>query len=165
MFYLYKWISSLLKKTFEEVYYTIFVLHGTAISKIWMVQESNIAVSLHSRYIVQHYQHNNYKITIITKTCLTNHKSSISHHITPLVINSLGGGHTHMQTSQTKVISRNQACTGLQTARAWFKKHLMKYIVQYFYFMVLRYQKIGRYRKVISWYDYIASILLNTTTQ
>jgi len=28
-------------------------------------------------------------------TCLTNHKSSISHHITPLVINSLGGGHTH----------------------------------------------------------------------
>ena len=28
-------------------------------------------------------------------TCLTNHKGSISHHITPLVINSLGGGHTH----------------------------------------------------------------------
>jgi len=28
-------------------------------------------------------------------TCLTNHKSSISHHITPLVINSLGGRHTH----------------------------------------------------------------------
>jgi len=31
------------------------------------------------------------------KTCLTNHKSSLSHHITPLVINSLGGGHTHTQ--------------------------------------------------------------------
>jgi len=29
------------------------------------------------------------------KTCLNNHKGSISHHITPLVINSLGGGHTH----------------------------------------------------------------------
>jgi len=29
------------------------------------------------------------------KTCLTNHKGSISHHIMPLVINSLGGGHTH----------------------------------------------------------------------
>jgi len=28
-------------------------------------------------------------------TCLTNHKSSISHHITPLVIHSLGGKHTH----------------------------------------------------------------------
>jgi len=29
------------------------------------------------------------------KTCLTNHKGSISHHIMPLVINSLGGRHTH----------------------------------------------------------------------
>jgi len=29
------------------------------------------------------------------KTCLTNHKGSISHHITPLVINSLRGWHTH----------------------------------------------------------------------
>jgi len=29
------------------------------------------------------------------KTCLTNHKGSISHHITLLVINSLRGGHTH----------------------------------------------------------------------
>jgi len=28
-------------------------------------------------------------------TCLTNHKSPISHHIMPLVINNLGGGHTH----------------------------------------------------------------------
>jgi len=31
------------------------------------------------------------------KTCLTNHKGSISHHITLLVINSLGGGHTNTQ--------------------------------------------------------------------
>ena len=29
------------------------------------------------------------------KTCLTNHKGSISHHIMPLVINNLGGRHTH----------------------------------------------------------------------
>jgi len=29
------------------------------------------------------------------KTCLTIHKGSISHHIMPLVINCLGGGHTH----------------------------------------------------------------------
>jgi len=44
-------------------------------------------------------------------TCLTNHKSSISHHIMPLVINSLGGGHTHTRilTSRTKAISRNQS--------------------------------------------------------
>jgi len=32
------------------------------------------------------------------KTCLTNHKGSISHHITPLVINSLRGGHTNTHT-------------------------------------------------------------------
>jgi len=32
------------------------------------------------------------------KTCLTNHKGSISHHIMPQVINSLGGGHTHTHT-------------------------------------------------------------------
>ena len=32
------------------------------------------------------------------KTCLTNHMGSISYHITPLVINSLGGRHTHTHT-------------------------------------------------------------------
>ena len=67
-------------------------------------------------------------------TCLTNHKSSISHHITPLVINSLGGGHTHTHThtharthasiltSWTKAISRNQSRAGLRPTRAWFNK-------------------------------------------
>jgi len=60
------------------------------------------------------------------KTCLTNYKGSISHHITPLVINSLGGGHTHIHThasiltSRTKAISRNQLHTGLQPAHTWF---------------------------------------------
>jgi len=34
----------------------------------------------------------------IPKSYLTNHKGSISHHTTPLVINSLGGGHTHIHT-------------------------------------------------------------------
>jgi len=49
-------------------------------------------------------------------TCLTNHKSSISNHITPLVINSFWGGHTHtrIQTSWTKAISRNQSHASLQ---------------------------------------------------
>ena len=43
---------------------------------------------------------------------------SISLHITPLVINSLGGGHTHTHTDvRTGTISRNQA-------RAWFKKRV-----------------------------------------
>ena len=32
------------------------------------------------------------------RTYLTNHMESISHHITPLVINSLGGGHTRKHT-------------------------------------------------------------------
>jgi len=32
------------------------------------------------------------------KTYLINHKGSISHHITPLVINNLGGRHTHTHT-------------------------------------------------------------------
>jgi len=57
-------------------------------------------------------------------TYLANHKGSISHPIMPLVINSLGGTHTHtcIQTSQTKAISKNQACVGLWLAHAWFKK-------------------------------------------
>jgi len=69
-------------------------------------------------------------------TCLTNHKSSISHHIMPLVINSLGGGHTHtcILTLWTKVISRNQSHAGLRMAHAWFNepyKFHNKYIRMY----------------------------------
>ena len=72
------------------------------------------------------------EVTAYTVLVLTNRMGSISHHITPLVINSLGGGDTHTHThththtqayrrSQTEVILRNQACTGLRPARAWFK--------------------------------------------
>jgi len=85
-------------------------------------------------------------------TCLTNHKSSRSHHIMPLVINNLGGGHTHthtyicIQTLRTKAISRNQSCASLQPAPAWFKKlhdikcgllfhSTMPKIVQYHYLL------------------------------
>jgi len=39
----------------------------------------------------------------------------------PLVINSLGGGHTHTYTHHRQVISRNQACASQQPVRAWFK--------------------------------------------
>ena len=55
---------------------------------------------------------------------LTNHMGSISHHIMPLVIHSLGGGHTHMHPCRhlrTKVILRNQASAGLQPAHVWLK--------------------------------------------
>jgi len=47
------------------------------------------------------------------KTCLTNHKGSVSHHITPLVINSLGGGHTH-----TDIADKSNFKTSLWLARA-----------------------------------------------
>ena len=54
------------------------------------------------------------------KTCLTNHKRSISHHIMPLVINGLGGRHIHGHTDmRTKAISRNQVCTSLWLAHTW----------------------------------------------
>ena len=50
---------------------------------------------------------------------------SVSRHITPLVINSLGGGHTrkhtHILTIRTGSTLRNQARPGLWPARAWFK--------------------------------------------
>ena len=56
---------------------------------------------------------------------------SILCHIMPLVINSLGGGHTHthththtqthIQTIRTGPILGNQARAGLRPARAWFK--------------------------------------------
>jgi len=39
-----------------------------------------------------------YKQKGIPKTCLTNYKGSISHHIMPLVINIFGGGETHTHT-------------------------------------------------------------------
>ena len=51
--------------------------------------------------------------------------ASISHHIMPLVINSLGGGHTNTHThtdTRTETILRNQAHAGLRPARTWFKK-------------------------------------------
>jgi len=60
----------------------------------------------------------------IPKTCLTNHKGSISHLIIPLVINSLGGRHTYthvcMLTLQTQAISRNQLHAGLWLMHNWF---------------------------------------------
>jgi len=64
----------------------------------------------------------------ILKTCLTNHKGSISHHIMPLVINSLRGGHTHTHThiARTKAISRNQSHAGLWPAHAWSNKKKVK---------------------------------------
>ena len=49
------------------------------------------------------------RVAKIWKSSVTNHMGSISCHITPLVINSLGGGHTHILTFADKAILRNQA--------------------------------------------------------
>ena len=54
------------------------------------------------------------------ETCLTNHTRPISHHIMPLVINALGGGHTDTHTdTQTKAISRNQTCAAFGRTRIY----------------------------------------------
>ena len=45
-------------------------------------------------------------------TYLINHMESMSHHITPLVINSLGGGHTHTHV-RTETILINEARAGI----------------------------------------------------
>ena len=58
-------------------------------------------------------------------TYSTNHMGSISHHITPLVINSLGGRHTHKHANtilRTETIIRNQV---LKPVHAWFKNAAM----------------------------------------
>ena len=64
-------------------------------------------------------------IIISHRTYLTNHIGSISHHITPLVINSLGGGHTHANTHMHTFVDRSnskkpgagRSAPGLKTVR------------------------------------------------
>ena len=51
---------------------------------------------------------------------------SISHHITPLVIAGLRGGHTDTQTDTYTSRTRNQACTSLLLACTWFNNNFMK---------------------------------------
>ena len=76
--------------------------------------------SFHNAYGCLHHAHYRCRPQLPYKshrTYLTNHIGSISHHITPLVIHSLRGGHTHTDAyrhSRTEAILRNQA-------RAWFK--------------------------------------------
>ena len=52
---------------------------------------------------------------------------SISCHIMPIVINSLGGGHTHTQTHILTIctgsILRNQVRANLWPAHVWFKNN------------------------------------------
>ena len=85
--------------------------------------------SFHDTYICLHHAHYGYRLQLPYKshrTYLTNCMGSISHHITPLVINSLRGGHTHTQAyrhSWTEAILRNQACTSRRPARTWFKNN------------------------------------------
>ena len=59
-----------------------------------------------------HFIDGNYRMKLLKagkshKTCLTNHTQSISHHITPLVINGLGGGHTDTHTHAYRHADQN----------------------------------------------------------
>ena len=66
------------------------------------------------------------KAGISCETCLTNHTWPISHHITPLVINALGGRHTDTYT-QTHIPMREPKqfqetrYTRQKAMYAWFK--------------------------------------------
>ena len=87
--------------------------------------------SFHDAYRCLRHAHYRYRSQLPYKnhrTYFTNHMEFISHHIMPLVINSLSGGHTHTHKhthayrhSQTEAILRNQAHAGLWPARAWVK--------------------------------------------
>ena len=74
--------------------------------------------SFHDTYICLCHAHYRYRLQLPYKshrTYLTNRMGSISLHIMPLVVNSLGGGHTNTQAYRhlwTQAILRNQACTG-----------------------------------------------------
>ena len=79
--------------------------------------------SFHNAYGCLRHTHYRYRPQLPYKshrTYLTNHMESISRHIMPLVIHSLGGGHTHTQTHiQTFANRSNSKKSGV---RAWFKK-------------------------------------------
>ena len=59
---------------------------------------------------------------------LTNHAQLISHHITPLVINALGGGHTDRQTHTYQHVNKNDFkkpdVDSLVAMLAWSNKKL-----------------------------------------
>ena len=72
-----------------------------------------------------HYRYQLQLPYISYRTYLTNRMRSISQHITPLVINSLGGGHTHAyRHSRTEAILRKQVRAGLWPVRAWFNEQI-----------------------------------------
>ena len=81
--------------------------------------------SFHDAYICLRHAHYWYRLQLpykSHKTYLTNRMGSISHHITPLVINSLGGGHTHTHTHTRIHPHRNNTKKpGARRPRAWFK--------------------------------------------
>ena len=65
-----------------------------------------------------------HKLIKSSETCLTNHTQSISHHITPLVINALGGIHTdrltHIPTSKPKQFQETRHTWLLAGLKVWF---------------------------------------------
>ena len=82
--------------------------------------------------------HNNFKampingndyschITAAARTCSTDRMESISRHITPLVNNTLGGGHTNTHT-YTDICTETISGALALGRHAWFKKLIFHY--------------------------------------
>jgi len=70
-----------------------------------------------TNYMIRHNFNCHVNKRETTKTCLTNHKGSISHHITSLVINILGsrGTHTYSHCEKKQFQETSDASPGLKT--------------------------------------------------
>ena len=122
--HLYNWSAQL-------CYFTTAVLND-CYSEVtaYTVLAYSYWTSFHDAYICLRHIHYRYRLQLPYKshrTYLTNHMGSISHHITPLVINSLGGGHTHIQTfAADRSNSKKPGVRRLQPARSWFNNWQVK---------------------------------------
>ena len=101
--HLYNWST-------PSCYFTKAALNGcysevTAYTALVLTLIGLVSTTRMDAYVMpMHYRYRLQLSYISHRTYLTNHIGSISHHITPLVINSLGGGHTH-----TSILSRTEA--------------------------------------------------------
>ena len=106
-----------------------------------------------------HYRYRLQLPYISHRTCLTNRMGSISHHIKPLVINSLRGGHTHTQThTHTHTFADRSNSKKPGTRRhAWFKNYLNNSLRTWNYLdarIIARkyYTKLFGYKKLVKYH-------------
>ena len=74
------------------IYNTVLLVNGCLARRALLIRPRPLFPSIHV-----HYKCHINEVKS-SRTCLTNHTESKSRYITPLVINSLGGGHTDTQT-------------------------------------------------------------------